>query len=507
MTRQRGLFVRMRAQLHDERGFTMVEAMVAGLVLAIGAFGIAQSLQFGLKTTGIARQRTAAEALANQQLELARALNYDNVVLRQDQPINHDPDPDSPDYWVTDGTPPTYDPDGAASIPSEPVLSQDVFPSLLHYQSDVTQGNTTFTVFTYVTWVDSPTDGLGANDVGHDWDDDGTIDDANGEDQKRVTIVVTWPNSFGTVVSELKISSLFSTGSIAYQEGDSAPNQPPAADCPEFSVNGLTASFTAHATDVDGTVDRIDWDFGDGNQVTGGGVNRDHTYAQPGDYVVTNTAFDNQGATASSSMSCPLVTVVASETPGGAELSCEIVIENGAPYATSQQVTLYLNSLDDQGSAATDMQLSTDGTNFGASLDYSSTTLYTLTAGDGQKTVYVRFLDADSDQSPVCSNSITLDTTPPGAPSSLLVNRASNKKSATLQWTAPAPVPSFAGYQVWRRSTTSATWMGPPQFVCTFTSTTACTDSNQDNHTNYEYYVVAVDSAGNQSAQSNHVTV
>ena len=70
------LLCRIHARLHaDERGFTMVEAMVAGMILAIGAFAVAQSLQFGLKSTGMARQRAAAETFANQQMEQARTLN------------------------------------------------------------------------------------------------------------------------------------------------------------------------------------------------------------------------------------------------------------------------------------------------------------------------------------------------------------------------------------------------------------------------------------------------
>jgi len=36
---------------------------------------------------------------------------------------------------------------------------------------------------------------------------------------------------------------------------------------------------------------------------------------------------------------------------------------------------------------------------------------------------------------------------------------------------------------------------------------TKCQDGTQDSKTNYEYYVVAVDLAGIESAPSNHVTV
>ncbi len=495
----------------------MVEAMVAGMVLAVAAFGVAQALEFGLNQTGIARQRTAAAALANQQMELARALNYDNVFIKSTDStgapisITHDSDPDNPDYWIEAGVqdPPKYDPDGSGPLGYEPMLLEPSEPSLIHYQASKVVGGTTFTVYTYVTWVDSPTDGLGVNDVGHDWNKDGIIDDPNGEDQKRVTVVVTWPNVYGTAVHDLKISSLFSIDSVPYLGSTSAVNQAPSVDCPQSSTYGLTASFTVSANDVDGSVVRYDWDFGDGTTVTDGGAAQTHAYASPGTYSVTNTVFDDKGSTASNVTSgCQSVTVTdPSPTPGGEIPSCSISIANGATYATSTQVTLYLSSTDPDGTV-TSMQFSSPtSTNFGAALSYTTNTLYTLPSGDGVKTVYAKFIDNDGNSSAPCSDTITLDTTLPGTPSGFEVKREGAK--ALLSWagsaTLPPPNGDLAGYQIWRRATTSSTWV---QVSCTYTGTTSCTDSTIDNPpTDYEYYVVAIDLAGNLSAQSSHVTV
>ena len=67
---------------------------------------------------------------------------------------------------------------------------------------------------------------------------------------------------------------------------------------PQEPVAGDPVDFSDQSTD-DGTIVSRDWDFGDGN--AGSGVNPTHTYADPGDYTVTLTVTDDQGASASSS--------------------------------------------------------------------------------------------------------------------------------------------------------------------------------------------------------------
>jgi YVTN family beta-propeller protein len=77
------------------------------------------------------------------------------------------------------------------------------------------------------------------------------------------------------------------------------PNQPPHAaftstsPAPKPSV--AIAFDASGSTDLDGTVTRFDWDFGDGTVVQSAGAKPSHTYAKAGTYQATVTETDNEG--------------------------------------------------------------------------------------------------------------------------------------------------------------------------------------------------------------------
>ncbi len=378
----------MAARLHEEGGFTIIEAVVSITLLALGGYAVAQSMILGLATTGGSRERIAARSIIDQQMELARALNYDSLVLDDASGLPHSTDPNSPDYWV-DQTAQTYDHDGSGGDAAEPIVRvAGASPALHHLQTPITQGNTTFAIYVYITWVDSPTDGLGAADQA-DGNGDG-VSDANGHDAKRVTVVTTWNDSLHSQASrQLSVSSLFSTGEIFYK-GDSTggtSNQPPTVGCPTTSVSGLTVTFVATASDSDGTITNVTWDFGDSG--TGSGTTVSHTYASAGTYTVVNTATDDGGATATNSgQNCTVTTTEPSAGPGP---EGTVTIASGAAYTTQLQVTLTLAIT---SGTATQMQFSTDNSTWSSPIAYNTTTILTLASGDGTKTVYARFINA-----------------------------------------------------------------------------------------------------------------
>lgn len=74
-----------------------------------------------------------------------------------------------------------------------------------------------------------------------------------------------------------------------------APNQKPVAVIAAPQCTELSCEFNGSgSTDGDGSVASYSWDFGDGG--TGDGATASHDFAGPGEYSVTLTVTDNQGA-------------------------------------------------------------------------------------------------------------------------------------------------------------------------------------------------------------------
>lgn len=89
-----------------------------------------------------------------------------------------------------------------------------------------------------------------------------------------------------------------------------------------------------------------------------------------------------------------------------------ININSGAAYATQTSVTLNLTGAD-SGSGIDKMSFSTDNANWTVSEAYATSKAFSLSAGEGTKTVYVKFYDRAGNASVVYSKSITLDTVAP----------------------------------------------------------------------------------------------
>ncbi|MCD6506399.1 PQQ-binding-like beta-propeller repeat protein [Candidatus Poribacteria bacterium] len=92
-----------------------------------------------------------------------------------------------------------------------------------------------------------------------------------------------------------------------------------------------------------------------------------------------------------------------------------ISINNGAETANSAPVTLTLSASDaisGMGEGA-QMRFSNDGDTWSTPEPFSTTKQWTLSSGDGTKTVYVKYKDVAGNWSDAFSDTILLDTTPP----------------------------------------------------------------------------------------------
>ncbi len=94
-----------------------------------------------------------------------------------------------------------------------------------------------------------------------------------------------------------------------------------------------------------------------------------------------------------------------------------VIVEGGAAFARSRSVTLGVSASDpgSPSSGVNQMRFSNDGSSFSAFQPYAPTAAWTLSEGDGAKTVYAQFRDAEGNVSAAVSDTIVLDQTPPRA--------------------------------------------------------------------------------------------
>ncbi len=140
------------------------------------------------------------------------------------------------------------------------------------------------------------------------------------------------------------------------------PQQPPIASftlSPASGIVPLEVSFDASSSIAPGgTIERYQWDFGDGGQ--GSGATTTHTYATDGTYTATLTVTDSLGATTSTSqtlevssdISAPLIEqVVATDLAGATEFlyKGENAVQTGVIEGTiqAQQVAILRGEVTD----------------------------------------------------------------------------------------------------------------------------------------------------------------
>jgi type IV pilus modification protein PilV len=73
--------LRRRLRLRDEEGFTLIELIIAMLVLTIGILALVAAYSSGYVAINRATRVSSTELIADSQMERFRALNYNNIQL------------------------------------------------------------------------------------------------------------------------------------------------------------------------------------------------------------------------------------------------------------------------------------------------------------------------------------------------------------------------------------------------------------------------------------------
>lgn len=249
MTRNRRPFAQVRARLHaDERGFSLLETIIAVTVIFGSLAALAYSATVGFGYQGLSRQRQAGTGIANQLMEEIRGLAYENVQAGLSS-TDLSGDPNIVDGTTCGDAAGTYrflsctpDPDVPGSgevIVHSPGLSTTT-PLVPHRSStlpntDPTRDGTTFGWSTYVT-----------------------RDDSVASSPYRVTVLVTWSGGRVNAPNKLvRVQSLF-WSPIGCR---STSTHPFAAPCQPFFYG--TATVPQTSVTVSGSIEELTFTSGE----------------------------------------------------------------------------------------------------------------------------------------------------------------------------------------------------------------------------------------------------
>ena len=169
-----------------------------------------------------------------------------------------------------------------------------------------------------------------------------------------------------------------------------------------------------------------------------------------------------------------------------------ISINGGAAYTKSAAVTLTLSS-----SNATQMRFRNESDDWSAWQSYAASKAWTLSAGDGAKTISVEYKDAASNVSVgTISDTITLDTTIPLI-DNVSAPAISDRASITISYAASDALSGIKKVTLWAKKGANGTW------AATTKTSTAASGSlvyTADEDDTYFFGIVAEDNAGNVSA-------
>lgn len=254
--------------VRDERGFTLIEVMVAILILVVGFAGAFAMIDGANARTLDTKQREAATALTREVIEAARSVPYNQL---------------NPTSMVT-------------RIQAIPGLA-DTTPSTPAWTVD--RRNQTYTLTTSVCSVDDDQDGFGDIGTGNFCGGGGGTADRNPDDYKRVGVAVSWQR--GSVERSIQQAGIVNNEASAVGPSVDFTNQNPGdLDDPQITVDTDRITFDVLAEEeavaIRFAVDGVVKDTADGNTTHfTWEINTADEQVADGTYVVSVTAFNEEG--------------------------------------------------------------------------------------------------------------------------------------------------------------------------------------------------------------------
>lgn len=201
-----------RPRLAREDGFTIVELLVALIVLVVGILGAAAAFSSSEKLSLVNERHAAMAQIAQREIEQIEGLTYQQVGLQcgaTNQPAcpQHSADPTNPNYYVSsDGTTLTWDRTGGSSEPIDISATNGSVTPVQTWSQSSDGGLLGGQIYDFVTWSTDSRCSPGC---------------PASQDYKRVTVAVTMTT--GLQPTPVYVSSVISDPNA----GTKSPDPPP----------------------------------------------------------------------------------------------------------------------------------------------------------------------------------------------------------------------------------------------------------------------------------------